>query len=282
MDGRYEKFLALATTGSFSGAARSLHVTQPAVSLAVASLERSLKVKLYERRNASIVLTTEGTIVARAARAVQQELENMHAQLRGATGPHRSRVALIDSLAHLLYGAGEPAAFTNLDIVVENSRQILADLQSGRIDLGIITGQQAPLGTDVTVRKLHDEPFVFVAAPGPRPQHRKVTSIDDWLAPDPDSTTYRHFTALFAQRGMAVTPVFHSASMELLRDMAIAGDGTALLPRHIVRDALARGQLAVVKTRPLYRPIWAVIPGRHRREPLPLELQLNTMLAQAN
>jgi DNA-binding transcriptional LysR family regulator len=279
MDSRYEKFLALADTGSFSKAARSLHITQPAVSLAVASLERSLKAKLYERRRSSVALTAEGMVVARAARAMKQELDAMHAQLQSTAGSRRSRVALIDSLAHLLHGAGQPTLFADQDIIVENSRQILADLQGGRIDLGIITGQQAPLGADMTVRKLHDEPFVFVAGPG-RVPHHKVTRIDDWLAPDPESTTYRYFTTLFAERGMVVTPVFHSASMELLRDMAIAGNGTALLPRHIVQDALAAGQLAVVKTRPLHRPIWAVTPGKRRREPLALELQLNTMLAQ--
>jgi DNA-binding transcriptional LysR family regulator len=46
--------------------------------------------------------------------------------------------------------------------------------------------------------------------------------------------------------------------MELLKEMAVAGKGTALLPRHFVVESLANGTLEVVVTQPMYRPIWAV------------------------
>ena len=41
--------------------------------------------------------------------------------------------------------------------------------------------------------------------------------------------------------------------------MAVAGKGTALLPRHIVWQSLQDGKLEIVKTKPLTRPIWAVM-----------------------
>jgi DNA-binding transcriptional LysR family regulator len=50
MDHRYKKFLAVAETGSFSAAAKKLHVTQPAITLAIGSLERAFGVKLYTRK----------------------------------------------------------------------------------------------------------------------------------------------------------------------------------------------------------------------------------------
>ncbi len=81
MDSRYRKFLALAETGSFSAAARSLRVTQPAVSLAVVSLEHALGVRLYVRRNRPIVLTPEGEIVAKSAQGMRAEFDHMRAAL---------------------------------------------------------------------------------------------------------------------------------------------------------------------------------------------------------
>ena len=258
MDHRYRKFLAVAETGSFSGAAKKLRVTQPAVTLAVASLERALGIKLYIRRRAPIELTDQGRIVAETARKIATEVETMRLELQQDTGADLYQVGLIDSIAHLLYATDTERPLLNgVEMMVDNSRRILRELVEGRIDLGVITGQPTLLGPDVAVRKLHNEEFVFVTAPY-RALARATSRIDDWLATNPDSTTYRHFLDLFRRKGLHVTPVFHSASMELLRDMALNGKGTALLPRHIVQQALDDGTLVITRTKPLYRPIWAV------------------------
>ncbi|HEY4160721.1 MAG TPA: LysR family transcriptional regulator [Candidatus Saccharimonadales bacterium] len=282
MDSRYRKFLALADTSSFSAAARRLHVTQPAISLAVASLEHALGVRLYVRRSRPIVLTPEGRTVADAARGMEAEHERMLAALQAEAPAERVRIGLIDSIAHLLYESDdERPLLQSAEVLVDNSRRILRDLRDGRIDFGIITGQLAEPGSDVVVHKLHDEEFVFVAAPG-RAGGGASNRIDDWLATNPDSTTYTHFLQLFRRRHLQVTPVFHSASMELLRDMAIAGQGTALLPRHIVQNALNAGQLTVIHTKPLSRPIWTISSRRQNESIMQtLATRINGLLAAA-
>jgi DNA-binding transcriptional LysR family regulator len=258
MDHRYRKFLAVAETGSFSAAAKQLHVTQPAITIAVASLEHSLGVKLYIRRRAPIELTSEGRVVVETARIIAREDAKLRTALRSEQPRPQRQIGLIDSVAHLLYST--PTGRTllgNVEVMVDNSRRILREIADGTLEMGVITGQPMPLGPDMTVRKLHNEEFVFVTSP----EHTQVARtgrIDDWLATNRDSTSYQYFTQQFLQKGLQVTPVFYSASMELLRDMALAGKGTALLPRHIVRDALENGSLKVVKTKPLFRPIWVV------------------------
>ncbi len=263
MDSRYRKFLALVEAGSFSAAARQLRVTQPAISLAVASLEHVLGARLYVRRSRPIALTPEGQIVAAAARTMAAEQGRMLEALRAGVPQERVRIGLIDSIAHLLYESDtERPLLRNAEVLVDNSLRILRGLREGRIDIGIITGQPVALSSDVVVRKLHDEEFVFVAAPA-RTGGRPANRIDDWLATNPDSTTYKYFLQLFQRKHLQVTPIFHSASMELLRDMAIAGQGTALLPRHIVQSTLENGDLTIVRTKSLSRPIWTV-SGRKR------------------
>src|SRR6185437_309706 len=83
MDHRYRKFLAVAETGSFSAAAGRLRVTQPAITIAVASLEHSLGVKLYVRRHKPLELTAEGRAVVEAARKIAREDDTMRAALHG-------------------------------------------------------------------------------------------------------------------------------------------------------------------------------------------------------
>lgn len=282
MDGRYQKFLALAETGSFSGAARQLHMTQPAMSLAIASLEHTLGVRLYIRRSHPIALTPEGQIVADAARNIAAAHERMLTTLQAKTPTERLRIGLIDSIAHLLYesGSARSSLSNNTEVLVDNSDRILRALREGRIDLGVITGQPAVPGANMVVRKLHNEEFVFVATPERASTHTNGR-IDDWLATNPDSTTYKYFLDLFKRKHLEVTPVFHSASMELLREMAVAGQGTALLPRYIVQPALASDELAIVQTQPVFRPIWAVT-RRGQTTPLlqSLTRRLNDLLAK--
>lgn len=279
MDHRYRKFLAVAETGSFSAAAKQLHVTQPAITIAIASLEHNLGVKLYVRRRAPIELTPEGRIVVETAHNIAREDEKMRIALSKELPTQQRQIGLIDSIAHLLYKSPTGRNLLgNVEVMVDNSRRILRAIADGTLELGVITGQPVPLGPELNVRKLHNEEFVFVAAP----EHSVAANaerIDDWLATNRDSTSYQYFTQQFAQKGLRVTPVFYSASMELLRDMAVAGKGTALLPRHIVQDALDSGSLKVVRTKPLYRPIWAVT---RRRDNAPdvtqIASQLNSLL----
>src|SRR5579871_6237213 len=71
--------LAVADTGSFSAAARSLHTVQSNLSTHVARLEKELGVTLVDR--ATGLLTDEGEIVVRRSRQIQAELDALTADV---------------------------------------------------------------------------------------------------------------------------------------------------------------------------------------------------------
>ena len=50
-------FLAVAQSNSFSSAAESLHLTQPAISKRIGNLERDLGLKLFDRVGKRVYLT---------------------------------------------------------------------------------------------------------------------------------------------------------------------------------------------------------------------------------
>ena len=258
MDHRYKKFLTVVQSGSFSAAAKKLRVSQPAITIAIASLEHSLKTKLIIRNRRTIQLTPDGEIVYASAQRIAKETESMKALLSAQTDKPVAQVGLIDSIAHLLYTSPKDSpVLANVEVMVDNSMRIINDLVSGALDAGFITGQPKPLSANISTYKLEDEKFVFVSAPtniseGP------ISVISDWLAFNQDSTTYAHFMREFVKNNLSVTPTFYSTSMELLRDMAVAGNGTALLPLHFVQSLLDSGKLAVVQTVPLRRPIWLI------------------------
>lgn len=66
---------AIATEGSFSAAAKRLHLTQPAISQQIRRLEDRCGMALLERNRRSVLLTQAGREVVRAAQAVDRELK---------------------------------------------------------------------------------------------------------------------------------------------------------------------------------------------------------------
>ncbi|MGD9641962.1 MAG: LysR family transcriptional regulator [Elusimicrobiales bacterium] len=77
-------FFAVAQTLNYTGAARRLCVTQPAVSHAVAKLERGLKEELLRKEGGALALTEAGKILYRSCEAVFYELERAEERLAAA------------------------------------------------------------------------------------------------------------------------------------------------------------------------------------------------------
>ena len=85
--GLYRYFLAVAETGSLSGAARSLGVSQPTVGRQIQGLEEQLNARLFERAAHGYVLTATGRAVVELARSIEL---NAFAIERRVAGEDRS------------------------------------------------------------------------------------------------------------------------------------------------------------------------------------------------
>ncbi len=70
-------FRHVARLQSFSAAADSLHMAQPAVSIAVRKLEESLGITLLDRSGRRVTLTAEGTAVLERAEVILRETEDL-------------------------------------------------------------------------------------------------------------------------------------------------------------------------------------------------------------
>ena len=84
-----KSFTAVAKTGSFSLAAEQLHLTQPAVSKRVASLELKLGARLFDRFGRRISLTEAGRQLLPRARKLLLEIDDIG---RSISKPSSQRV----------------------------------------------------------------------------------------------------------------------------------------------------------------------------------------------
>ena len=125
----YRVFVQVAREGSFSAAARSLYLSQPAVSQAILHLERQLKATLFLRSVRGVTLTPEGALLFEHASAAldtleagQRKLETLHrleaGALRVGAGDTATRYYLLPRLSRFSSRFPGPVSYTHLAIMI--------------------------------------------------------------------------------------------------------------------------------------------------------------------
>lgn len=89
-----EYFLATVDQGSISGAAKTLDVAQPAISLQLANLEHELKIKLFERNFRGVELTKAGRQFEAHANIILGQINTAKIDLSGQQKECRGKVVI--------------------------------------------------------------------------------------------------------------------------------------------------------------------------------------------
>jgi DNA-binding transcriptional LysR family regulator len=243
-------FVAVVERGSFSAAADHLQLTQPAVSLQIRQLEKSLGVLLAHAAGIDTAVTSAMTAVSRhAAEGV--------GRIRIGTGATACIFLLPPILTHLRQ------RFPNLEITVTtgNTAEIVKAIEENLLDVGLVT-------MPVSSRSLHitpvmDDEFVLVA-PSTMPLPTRITAAALSTRPvilfEPGGNTRRITDEWFARSGTKLRPVMSLGSVEATKAMVGAGLGCAILPELAVRN-MASGSPTVVRSLSprLHRKLVAVV-----------------------
>lgn len=252
-----ECFVAVAETGSLSAAAKSLHLSDSAVSGAVTELERSLDARLTVRRKAhGVSLTPSGRYVLDHARGILRSAQDLSlhaadagAELRG-TLMLGSYVTLAPTvLARLIdgYAARHPAV--ELDFLDGGQSEIHDYVATGRVDLAITYDFRLPSGLESL--KLYDAiPSVVVAADHPL-AGRDALTLEE-LAAEPmillDVHTSRENTlSMFSDAGLEPHIRFRTSNYEVTRSLVARGMGYAVLVQQPAGSRSYEGRELVVR-----------------------------------
>ncbi|MFD9903995.1 LysR family transcriptional regulator [Streptomyces sp. NPDC059063] len=162
-------FVAVADTGQFQEAAAQLSVTQQAASKRVASLEKSLGVRLFTRTARGARLSIDGQAFLPHARALLQAAERAAASVR--PGSRALRVDVIGrrlAPAELLRDFHRARPGTDLDVVtLFDADAAVAAVRSGTIDASFravtVPGHRLPDGVETA--RVHDEPLQLLTGP---------------------------------------------------------------------------------------------------------------------
>ncbi|ADX47811.1 transcriptional regulator, LysR family [Paracidovorax avenae ATCC 19860] len=250
-----EVFLATAHDGSTRAAAERIARSQSAASSALVELESLLGAALFDRVGRRLVLNEHGrAFLPRAASLVESagELEHLF------QGQHAAPLRVAASMTigeHILppllarWKVSHPQSAVQLQIA--NTTGVLAAVAAFDADIGFIEGPQTH--ADLVVREWMADEMVIVAAPGhplahKPPATRAALRGARWALRERGSGTREAADRwLLAQLGQ-VRIDFELGTPEAVKALVAAGDALALLPRHSVASALARGELVELPT----------------------------------
>ena len=220
---------AIARYGSFSRAAESLNLSQPAVSHQIRLLEQDLGTPLLDRVGKRAFPTRAGEILlAHGARALA-ELDAARSAIHDLRGRVAGRVRLGTGATASIYMLPPmlqrlQRRYPNVEVVVVtgNSSEIAGTVEDGQLDLGVVT---LPVPQrDLVVTPFRNDPLVAIAPPGTVPRRRRV--------PPPRSRNAGH-----RARAHSLTP------RELARERLIVYERRGTI-RRIVEDWFRRGGVA--------------------------------------
>lgn len=181
MDPKLHTFLTLCQTMNYRMAAERLHLSQPAVTKQIQSLEQSLQTKLFYYDGHALHKTEKCLLVERYAISRQYQFEELQLAIAdkrrlklriGATKTIGDYV-LMDAIKDHLRDPGR-----ELSLVVDNTRQLLQMLDENRLDFAVIEGTFSKTKYDFYLLRM--EPFVGICA-SDSPYCGKRLSIEDLL-----------------------------------------------------------------------------------------------------
>ena len=250
---------SVARLGSLGQVAQRHHVSQPAVSMRMTQLERSLGLHLLDRDQSGTRLTPDGERVVAWSQRVVGEAEALMAAVEGLRAQRRTRLRVAASFTvadQLVPGwlATLDGAMPDLNVTVEvsNSAGVLERVTDGTVDLGFVEGRLDP-PVAVATAAVRDDRLAVVTDPA-HPWARRANPVTgDELAAtelvvrEPGSGTREVLEGALAPFG-GLRSRLELGSTEAILAAARAGRGPVVLSLLAVASDLAAGRLVEIPT----------------------------------
>jgi DNA-binding transcriptional LysR family regulator len=284
-----QAFVEVARLGSFSTAAESLYLSQPAISKRIAALEDELNTLLFDRVGRKIALTATGTALLPRARKLLNDavdLKRMATELSGqVAGPltmatshhiglHRLPVVLRD------FTRDHPDV--SLDIRFMDSEVACRAVQSGELQMAVVTLPPHGDAPNLRTMPVWSDPLVFMVAPKhPLSQRPDAVLLDlacyPAVLPSPTTYTRRILEDTMHAAGVALRVSMSTNYLETLKMLVATGLGWSLLPETMLDASV----LALpFRDRRLVRTLGVVV-HRHRTLSNAEQAMLDACLATA-
>jgi DNA-binding transcriptional LysR family regulator len=255
-----EIFLAVCESGAMSSAARTLGLTQPAVSLAISDLEKKLGFELFDRTVRPLAVTVAGGLLRQRAGALIAEARQIGPLLRETEHGKLPliRVGLVDSLSRALTAPLAAYLATKADevsILLGLTASHASDLLTRRLDLFLgVDDLEDWAGLERW--QLAKEPYILLLPVGMEAPRtvvalRKLAERQPLIRFSSRSQTGLEIEAHLRRLGITAAPAFAFDTPYGVTSMVAEGRGFAITTPLCIREAAL----------PAARLVTAPLPG---------------------
>ncbi len=267
-DRRLRVFHAVAQLLSFTKAAESLYMTQPAVTFQVRQLEEQFNTRLFDRTHNRIALTEAGRSVYSYSSRIFELYDEMDNSVREITGDVSgvliigASMTIAEYMLPALLGEFKRAyPEVGLRLKVGNTDAIVMMVESNIIDLGVV---EAPVSNkSLSVELCREDQLVAIVAPDhPLAVYDEVSAEKilkyPYISREEGSGTRDVFVEYLQQHGLdekQLNVIMELGSPEAIKGAVEAGIGVTVMSRTTLDKELALGTLkAIAFNPPLVRP----------------------------
>jgi DNA-binding transcriptional LysR family regulator len=277
MDIKLKLFCIVAETRSFSKTSVIAHLSQPAVSLQIQSLEEFFETKLFDRSGGEITLTPAGDLLYHQAKHILEHYADIEKDMRKITGAMKGGFSFGAStslgnhvLPRVIIAFKKEHPKVKINMMVGNTKRIQELLRSGFADFGLVAGEC----TREKMKKekiMSDELVIIVSRDHPWTRRKNISVLDILKEPfilrEEGSGTRQKIEEYFSVHGISVDDM-HIAlvlgSTASIKEAVEAGIGVSIVSKWAVLRESAGGRLKplVFREGPIQRDLSLLIPAK--------------------
>ncbi|MFY8325797.1 LysR family transcriptional regulator [Pseudoalteromonas sp. ZZD1] len=238
-----EVFMSVVKTGSISETARSLHLTQPTVSLQMKRLQEAVGEPLVLMQQQKLVVTEAGLELFKTCQQVFGQFDDYKDFLTELRGGERGRckIAMVNTAQYILPKLLGPYSnlhpHVELPLEIGNRAEVLARFERGEDDIYVFS--HPPSLEHAQAARFLQNPLEFIVPF----DHPLVNATDislgqltryRFLLREPGSATRMLFESELQTRGFVLSNSVQMASNEAIRVAVSSGMGVGVLSRHVL------------------------------------------------
>jgi DNA-binding transcriptional LysR family regulator len=245
-------FEAVARQLSYTQAAKSLHLSQPAVSMQVKQLESSVGLPLFEQTGKRIQLTDAGREVYQYSRAIFELFEEMEEVLAALKGVDTGRLDIAVASTVNYFAPKLLAAFSRrysgieLRLDVTNRRRLMQLLETNQTDI-VLMGRP-PEDIELVSEPFMDNPLVVIAPPEHPLVGEKLVPVERlaeeiFVMREEGSGTRLAMERFFSEHELDILTGMQMTRNEAIKQAVRAGMGLGVVSAHTVELEVETGRL---------------------------------------
>jgi DNA-binding transcriptional LysR family regulator len=260
-------FVTSAQCGSFTAAAKELHMSQPTVSETIRRIEEQYGTPLFMRGARKLTLTTPGEELLPLAEQTLASADGADRALKAVTGLQSGvasfgllRNAKFYAMADLLTSFHTRYPNVRLRVIGVNSADVADLVRDGALEAGLVV---LPVDTrELSVTPLLKDEVVYATA---YPWRTEPVSVEDMAAAklilydahagwrDP---TRRQMAERALLKGLTLTPLIEVEQVDTALDLVAAGAGETFVSRAVAKSPIAPPGLRYL---PLEEPLYDTV-----------------------